>query len=122
MCYCLKKLILDVERYFGPLLWHWVVAIAETAHKIAIRISLILGNLEQHLKFNDITDNKTFWRTIKLYFNEKGSGWDKIALSGNEQLLISEKGIASTMNNYFINIAKHLNFKPHTESNTIDIG
>ena len=81
-----------------------------------------MGNLEQHLKFNDITDNKTFWRTIKLYFNEKGSGWDKIALSGNEQLLISEKGIASTMNNYFINIAKHLNFKPHTESNTIDIG
>ena len=66
-----------------------------------------------------MTDNKTFWRTIKPYFNEKGSGSDKIALSGNESVLTSEKEIANTMNNYFINITKHLNLKPHTTSTTM---
>ena len=60
------------------------------------------------MNLNDITDNKTFWRNIKLYFNEKGSGSEKTALSGNEPLLTNEKEIANTMNNYFINITKHL--------------
>ena len=74
------------------------------------------------MNLNDVTDNKSFWRTIKPYFNGKGSGSDKIiALSGNESVLINEKEIANTMNNYFINITKHLNLKPHTASNTMDI-
>ena len=69
---------------------------------------------------NEITDNKTFWRTIKPYFNEKGSGSDKIALNGNESVLTNEKEIANTMNNYFISITNHLNLKPHTASNTME--
>ena len=73
------------------------------------------------MNLNEITDNKTFWRTIKPYFDEKGSGSDKITLSGNESVLTSEKEIANTMKNYFINITKHLNLKPHTVSNTMDI-
>ena len=75
----------------------------------------------KNLNLNDVTDNKSFWRTIKPYFNEKGSGSDKIALYGNESVLTNEKEIANTMNNYFINITKHLNLKPHTASNTRDI-
>ena len=73
------------------------------------------------MDLNDVTDDKTFWRTIKPYFNEKGSGSDKKALSGNESVLTNEKEIANTMNNYFINITKHLNLKPQTASNTMDI-
>ena len=73
------------------------------------------------MNLNDITDNKAFWRTRKPYFNEKGSGSDKIVLSGNESVLTNEKEIAKTMNNYFINITNHLNLKPHTASNAIDI-
>ena len=69
---------------------------------------------------NEITDNKTFWRTIKPYFNEKGSGSDKIVLSGNKSVLTNEKEIANTMNNYFISITNHLNLKPHTASNTME--
>ena len=46
---------------------------------------------------------------------------DKIALSGNKSVLTSEKEIAKTINNYFINGTKHLNSKPHTASNTMDI-
>ena len=54
---------------------------------------------------------------MKPYFNENGSCSDKIALSGNESILTNEKEIANTMNNYFINITKHLHLKPHTASN-----
>ena len=43
-------------------------------------------------------------------------------LSKNESVLTREKEIANTVNNYFINITKHLNLKPHTASNTMDIG
>ena len=35
--------------------------------------------------------NKTFWLIIEPYLNEKGSGSDKITLSGNESVLTSEK-------------------------------
>ena len=72
------------------------------------------------MNLNDITENKTVWQTIKPYFHEKGSGSDNIALSGNKSVLTSEREIANTMNNYFINITKHLNLKLHTTSNTID--
>ena len=88
-------------------------------------VSLLRKTKKQYfisLNLNDITDNKTFRRTIKLYFNEKGSGSDKIALSGNESILTNEKEIANTMNNYFIKITKHLSLKLRTTSNTMNIG
>ena len=69
-------------------------------------VSLLRKTKQQYFKnlnLNDVTDNKTFWRTIKPYFNEKVSGSDKIALSGNESVLTNEKEIANTINNYFIN-------------------
>ena len=67
-----------------------------------------------------MTDNKTFWRTIKSYFNEKDLGSNKIALSGNESVLTNGKN-ANTINNYVISIAKHLSLKPHTTSNAMAI-
>ena len=73
------------------------------------------------MNLNDVTDNKTFWRTIKPYFNEKRSGSGKIVLSVNESVLTNEKEIANTMKNYFVNITKLLNLKPHTASNTMGI-
>ena len=45
----------------------------------------------------------------------------RIALSGNVSVLTNENKIPNTMNNYFISITKHLNLKPHTASNTMDI-
>ena len=75
----------------------------------------------KNLSLNDITGNKTFRRTIKPCSNQKRSGSDKITLSGNVLVITSEKEIKKTMNNYFINITKHLNLKLQTASNTMDI-
>ena len=38
-------------------------------------------NYLTNLNIKDITDSKTFWKTIKPDFNEKGSSFDKIILS-----------------------------------------
>ena len=73
------------------------------------------------MNLNDVSDNKTYWRTIKPYFNEKGSGSNKIVLSENKSVLTNAKEIANTMSNYFINITSHLNLKPHTASITMEI-
>ena len=74
----------------------------------------------KNLNLNHITDNKAFWQTIKPYFNKKGSGSDKMALSGNESVLTSEKEIANTMNYYCINVTKYLNLRPYTATITMD--
>ena len=58
---------------------------------------------------------------MKTYFNEKGLGSKKITLSGNQPVLTGEKEIIYTMNNDFVNIPKHLNLKPLTSFNTMDI-
>ena len=42
-------------------------------------------------------------------------------ISKSSSVLTNEKEIANTMINYFINITKHLNLKPHTASNKMDI-
>ena len=79
------------------------------------------GEYYGNLTLNDITDNKKSRRTIKPYFNEKGSGSDKIGLCENKTILTNENKIANTMSNYFISITKNLSLKPHTKFNTLDI-
>ena len=52
-------------------------------------VSLLEKTKQQYFKnlnLNGVTNNKNFWRSIKPYFNEKGSGSDKIVLSGNESV------------------------------------
>ena len=45
-------------------------------------------NYFTNLNIKDITDSKTFWKTIKPDFNEKGSSFDKI--------IVSDKGLCLT--------------------------
>ena len=57
-------------------------------------VSLFRKTKQQYFKnlnSNDVTENKTFWQTIKPYFNEKGSGSDKTVLSENESVLTMKK-------------------------------
>ena len=54
-----------------------------------------------NLKLNKVTDNKLFWKTIKPLMSDKGNLTNQICLVDNEKLLINEKDIATTLNNYF---------------------
>ena len=54
-----------------------------------------------NLELNKVTDNKLFWKTIKPLMSDKGNLTNQICLVDNEKLLINEKDIATTLNNYF---------------------
>ena len=50
-----------------------------------------------------------------------GSNSRRITLLENDAILTYDKDIAKTMNNFFINITKKLNLKPHKDSSLTDI-
>ena len=67
-----------------------------------------------------MSNNQTFWKTVKPYFCDKGSNSKQITLLENDSILTDDKVIAKTMNNFFINITKNLNSKPYKDSALID--
>ena len=78
-------------------------------------------NYFTNLNMKDITDSKTFWKTIKPNFYEKGSSCMKIILSEKGSILNDNKKVCNTMNNYFVNITKTLNLKPYKCPNSMNI-
>ena len=68
-----------------------------------------------------MTDEKTFWKTIKPNFIEKRSSSSKIILSEKASILNDNKEICNTMNCCFINVTKTLNLKPCKCSNVMNI-
>ena len=71
-------------------------------------------------KRQECEDNQT-WKSIKPYFNDKGSNSRRITLLENDLILTDDKDIAKTMNNFFINITKNLNLKPYKDSSLTNI-
>ena len=73
-------------------------------------------NFFQNLDTTNIRDSRSFWRTIKPYFNANGSSLNKMMLKENERLVTDEKKIAEIMNSYFVNITNNLPLKIDAES------
>ena len=63
------------------------------------------------LNMKHVSDNKLFWKTVKPFFNDKGSNSSKITLVEENNIISDEEEIANIMNNYFINVTKTLNLK-----------
>ena len=63
-------------------------------------------NYFTNLNIKDITDSKTFWKTIKPNFDEEGAGSSKTILSEKGSILNDNKKTCNTMNHYFKNITK----------------
>ena len=55
-----------------------------------------------------ITDNKTFWKTVKPLFSEKHFGKKKVILVEGENIISNDKEVAETMNDFFSNIVENL--------------
>ena len=53
------------------------------------------------LNVNDITENKKFWKIIKLFFTEKNKTTNNIILSENNQSVRENKAICQIFNTYF---------------------
>ena len=63
------------------------------------------GNLDT----NKITDNKTFWKTVKPLFSNKTVNSDQITLIKNDIIISENKDIAEIFNKFFANIIQDLN-------------
>ena len=58
-----------------------------------------------------MTDNKLFWRRTRPLFTDKVSVTNKIILSEQDDIITDNKRIASTFNNYFVNVTNTLSIK-----------
>ena len=74
----------------------------------------------ENLSVKYIMDNQTFWKTVRPYFSDKGSSSRRMTLLENYLILTDDKGIAKTVNIYFVNI-KNVNLKPYKDSSLTDI-
>ena len=81
-----------------------------------------------NLNTNDITDNKTFWKTVKPFLTDKVKTKSKITLIEKrckenstehfEEVISDEKKVAETFNNFFVNIVPNLKIPTNHNHNT----
>ena len=57
-----------------------------------------------NIDIKSVSDTKKFWKTIKPYFSNKGLNSNKIFFSEKGRLMKDLVAIATTMNDYFVNI------------------
>ena len=74
-----------------------------------------------NINVSDITDNKSFWKSVKPYFSNKEWNFNKITLVENDAIIRNDRIISKTMNKFFINTTKKLNLKPFKNSSDTDI-
>ena len=65
-------------------------------------------------------DNKTFWKTIKLFFTDKDVNHDNVTLVENEETVSDNKEISETLNNFFAEVLTNLNL-PQYHDPTVNV-
>ena len=70
----------------------------------------------QLLNVEDLSDNRKFWKNVKLFFSNKGLNSKKLMLKENNRLIIEEKELATVMNTFFVNITESLDLKKDDDS------
>ena len=66
----------------------------------------------QNLKITSINGNKTFWKTVKPFFSDKGNkDQKKNILVENGEIIRNDKINAISFNDYFINITRNLDIQ-----------
>ena len=64
-----------------------------------------------------ITDNKKFWRTVKLFLSVKTLFNTKVTLIEDGEIISSDNEIANVLNTLFCNIVSNLNLPEYPISN-----
>ena len=79
------------------------------------------AKLDYHNKLNlkNLSDRKTFWKTVKPFFTEKGVNQDRILLFEENETISESDEISKNLNNFFANIVKHLNI-PQYENHLVN--
>ena len=64
-----------------------------------------------NLDTKKVTDNKTFWSSVKPLFSDKQKVRKKIILIENDTIISDDKEVAEKMNNFFITAVSNLNIE-----------
>ena len=70
------------------------------------------GDLDEKL----VTDNKTFWKTVKPFLSDKTVNFPKIILVEKDEVINNEEEIAETFNTFFTNIVSNLKIPPYQDT------
>ena len=62
----------------------------------------------EKLDVKNVTDNKTFWKTVKPFLSEKGNTFSKITLVEGDEIIYNDQNVAQKLNEFFSNTVKHL--------------
>ena len=63
----------------------------------------------ENLDTSHITDNKVFWKTVKLMFSKKCTIKEKFTLVKNDEIISDCQPVTKPFNKFFANIVKKLN-------------
>ena len=62
-----------------------------------------------NINVKKVSDNKTFWKSVKPFFSNKSLNSNNILLVEGNEIVNDDGKIATIMNRYFTNITKHMN-------------
>ena len=61
-----------------------------------------------NLDIKKVTDNKTFWKTIKPFLSDKIMSTERITLIDNGEVVANEQDTANVLNTFFSHIVTNL--------------
>ena len=75
------------------------------------------AKLDYYNKLNhkEVSDNKTFWKTVKPFFTDKGVNHDSILLVEENETISDNDEISEKLNNLFADIMKNLNISQYDD-------
>ena len=71
----------------------------------------------ERLDFNNATDNKKFWKTVKPFSSDKVTTFPKISLVEYEEIISDESKVANSFSSFFENAIHLLGIKTNKYSN-----
>ena len=75
------------------------------------------GYYENFIK--NVTDNKLFWKSVKALLSDKSRIRDRISINEKGEILKTESETAETLNSFFSNIVKNLDFSRYSDSDYV---
>ena len=90
-------------------------------NQIVFCVSLLRKTKRQYisnLNEKDVTDNKTFWQTVKPLLSNNVKLRENITLMGNGKIRSDDDKLAKTLMNFFSNIVKNLNISDYKVDDT----
>ena len=77
--------------------------------------SKYFGNLNK----KKISDNKTFWKTIKPFLSDKIISTQKITLIDKEKIIMGDNNTAEVLNTFFPNIVSNLKIEGYSNCDSL---